>query len=68
MGLANMQDQLSRAEMKDIIAGNQTIIGEGTCFLRCDQNSSDGIDVSNCSRETVESKCTGSTTPVCICG
>lgn len=67
MILANIQGKLSRTEMKNIMAGNQTIIGEGTCLLFCDRNSDVYIEVSDCSRATMEAKCTGSTTPNCNC-
>jgi hypothetical protein len=71
MSLANVPGKLSRAEMKHIMAGTRTDDdpggGHGTCYLRCDKTKPDGIEVSDCSRATMEANCDGATTPVCIC-
>jgi hypothetical protein len=66
MSLANVQGKLSRAEMKNVMAGDESV-GGGTCFLRCDQTTTVGIEVTDCSRATMEANCTGDTKPVCVC-
>ena len=63
---------LSRAEMKKVMGGVETIDpGEGGagCILRCNQDDgSVGSSVSDCSRATAEASCgTDLSKTVCIC-
>ncbi len=66
MSLDTIQGKLSRAEMKSIMAG-ALVMGGGTCYLRCNQNSTSGQEVSDCSRATAQTNCSDISNAVCIC-
>ncbi|WP_316838182.1 hypothetical protein [Pedobacter nutrimenti] len=59
---------LSRSQLKTVIGGNGSGTGSGSCFLRCDQNSTSGTDVADCSRATAEAGCGSDlSNTVCVC-
>jgi 4-diphosphocytidyl-2C-methyl-D-erythritol kinase len=65
LSLSNMKNMLSRAEMKKIMAGSGTGAG---CFAICNQDTSDGNNVSDCSSGTVEQLCGSDlSNAVCVC-
>ncbi len=64
MSLATIQGKLSRAEMKEVMAG---YMEKGTCYLRCDQNSTNGESVPDCNRSTITSGCSDTSNAVCVC-
>lgn len=63
INLKGISEVLSEKELKNVMGGS-----EGSCFLRCNQDSSDGQNVSDCSRSTAESVCGGNiSNAVCVC-
>jgi hypothetical protein len=57
---------LSRDEMKNVMAGADSI--KGDCCLRCDQSGSEcDARVSDCSRETASQYCNDLSNAVCVC-
>lgn len=57
---------LSREQLKKVFGGKNLPLSGG-CTVRCDQNSSEGESVSDCSRETVSEVCDDLSNAVCIC-
>jgi len=64
----NKGEILTRTQLKKVMGGNGSGTGSGNCFLRCDQNSSSGTSVSDCSRATAEAGCGADlSNTVCVC-
>lgn len=62
-------DLLSRTQLKKVLGGSYGSYGSGAgCFLRCDQDSTSGTSVSDCSRATAEAGCGSDLSKtVCVC-
>jgi len=58
---------LSREELKKVLGGGSGAGSGGSCTVRCDQSSSDGTSVSDCSRTTVSKVCSDLSNAVCVC-
>ncbi len=58
---------LSREQLMNTFGG-ESASSSGSCFARCNQDSSNGTSVSDCSRSTVEGVCGSDlSNAVCVC-
>jgi hypothetical protein len=55
---------LSREQLMNTFGGETA---SGSCFARCNQDSSSGTSVSDCSSSTVGAICSDLSNAVCVC-
>lgn len=61
--LGGIKEMLTREQMKKVVGGYG---GYSSCFLRCDQSSSEGSTVTACDAATLKT-CGDTSNAVCVC-